>query len=70
MAKDRKLMTILEYDNGFVTPVRQLYGEVFIKEELPLLIPKDDDDLADIDVRVVKVSDKMTLKEYIDNGRT
>ena len=62
----KKILTILEHDNGFVMPYKKIGGAqgngVYLKNEVLMMIKDLNPD--DIKVVVVKVDRIMTLEEY------
>ena len=64
-----KRLTILEYDNGFVMPLKQVAiaqgNGAFLKEEIKMMIgdlPEDEE----VEVVIVKLDRTTTAKEYFD----
>jgi len=69
--KERRL-TVLEYENGFIMPLKQAAmaqgNGAFHKEEIKIMLGSEisEMDLEDVEVVVVQIKKTVNLKEYLN----
>ncbi len=64
----KRRLTILEYENGFVMPLKQVAvaqgNGAFLKQEVAMMIQDELDAGDDVEVLLVKVKGVTTIKVY------
>jgi len=65
----KKVITILEYENGFIIPLKYMkeYPGGITRSELKQMIPKED--IPDIEIRILKLTKSQSYEEFFSEDK-
>ena len=68
-----KRLTILEYENGFVMPLKQVAvaqgNGAFLKEEIAMMLDPEDLDSEEVEIIIVQIKKSTNAKEYFGDKK-